>query len=251
MNALIVFSHPEPRSFNAALKDVAIGALESSGHQVEVADLYAEGFQPAEGPGHYPDRADPRVFSALGEQRHASRTGTLPAPVRREIDRLDRADLVILQFPLWWHGPPAMLKGWFDRVFVNGSLYTGSMRYDRGRFIGKRAIASVTTGAPEPAFGPGNRGGDMDRMLWPVHYSLHYLGFSVLPAFVSHGIQGHGYAYADDTAAARLRDDCKTEWQRRLERLDDAAPLRFPGWNDWDADGRLVAGSDAAARAAG
>lgn len=240
MHALIVLSHPEPKSFNAALKDVAMETLARGSHGVEVSDLYTDGFQPAEGPDHYPARAEPDRFSALGEQRHASRSGTLPADVRREIDRLDRADLVILQFPLWWHGPPAMLKGWFDRVFVNGDLYTSTMRYDRGRFTGKRAIVAVTTGAPEAAFGPCSRGGDIDRMLWPVHYSLHYLGFAVLPAFVAYGIQGHGYAYADDAAASRLRDDYKAMWRDNLTRLDEAVPLRFPGWSDWDPDGRAV-----------
>src|SRR6056297_3040885 len=53
---------------------------------------------------------------------------------------------VILQFPLWWHGPPAILKGWFDRTFPSGGVYTSRMRYDDGFFKGKQAVLSVTAG---------------------------------------------------------------------------------------------------------
>lgn len=47
---------------------------------------------------------------------------SLPAEVRREISRLEQADLVLFQFPIWWHAAPAMLKGWFDRLFENSGL---------------------------------------------------------------------------------------------------------------------------------
>ena len=230
MQTLIVHSHPEPRSFNAALKDVTLQTLQVLGHGVQVSDLYAEGFDPTEKAEHYAQRADPEVFAALAEQRHASKTDTLPADVRREIARLQQADLVVFQFPLWWHGPPAMLKGWLDRVFVSGGLYTSSMRYDRGYFRGKRALLSVTTGAPEEAFGPNGRGGDMERLLWPLHYSLHYMGFTVLPPFTAFGIQGHGYAYQDESLFRAHLEGTKTAWAERLAALDDAEPLAFPGW---------------------
>ena len=234
MHALIVYCHPEPNSFNATLKDVAVDTLWNLGHAVEISDLYAEGFDPIEGPRHYEDRNDPDYFSALAEQRHASKTDKLPADVRREITRLERADLVVFQFPLWWHAQPAMLKGWFDRVFVSGGLYTSTMRYDRGYFRGKQVICSVTTGAPEAAFGPHGRGGDIEQLLWPIQYSLYYMGFAVLPPFVAFGIQGHGYAYQEESRFKHQLDSYKAEWAQRLESLEQAEPLPFPGWNDWD-----------------
>ena len=197
MQTHIVHVHPEATSYNGALTRTAESTLRRAGHAVTVSDLYRTAFDPVERPEHYASRADAERFAALGEQRNAWATGTLPADVRAEIDRLERADLVILQFPLWWHGPPAMLKGWMDRVFVSGGLYTSKMRYDAGYFRGRRALVSVTTGAPQAAFGPGSRGGDFDTMLWSVHYSMHYMGFSVLPPFISYGVQGHGYSYED------------------------------------------------------
>ena len=193
MHALIVFAHPEPRSFNGRLRDVAVSTLTEAGHTVEVSDLYGEGFDPAERGAHYQPRTAPEAFSPLVEQRDAWRQGTLPADVQREIQRLERADLLILQFPIWWHGPPAMLKGWFDRVFVSGGLYTSRMRYDRGYFRGRRAVVSATIGAPPAVLVPGGRGGTLDALLWPVQYSLYYMGFSVLPASVASAMPGPGY----------------------------------------------------------
>ncbi|WP_421883001.1 NAD(P)H-dependent oxidoreductase [Pacificispira sp.] len=237
MRVHIVHAHPEPESFNGALTETARRSLEGQGHHVSISDLYAEGFDPVESGNHYADRTDPDYFAALAEQRHAGKRNTVPGQVQCEIDRLIAADLVIFQFPIWWHGPPAILKGWFDRVFLSGRLYTGSMRYDRGFFRGKRALTSVTTGAPAAAFGRNARGGDMDQILWPVHYSLHYMGFGVLPPFAAHGVQGHGYAYRDAAGAAALRTDHLRRWSDHLEGLDRLSPIRFPGWDDWNEDG--------------
>lgn len=242
MQVHIVHAHPEPRSFNAALTGRARDALSAQGHGVTVSDLYALGFDPVERGAHYPSRRDPEAFAALAEQRHAWSADALPGDVAREIAALEAADLVILQFPLWWHGTPAILKGWFDRVFLSGGLYTSRMRYDAGYFRGKRALLSVTSGAPEAAFGPGARGGDPAVMLWPVQYSLHYLGFDVLPAFWSFGVQGHGYGYEGQEAAEARLAGRLDDWAAHVADLDGVAPLPFPGWQDWDAEGRALAG---------
>jgi len=238
MHALIVHCHPEPASFNSALTEVAGTTLQQQGYSVEISDLYRDGFDPCERSEHYGNRENQSVFSALGEQRHAFRTSTLPEEVRREIARLERADLVVFQFPIWWHSHPAMLKGWFDRVFVNGGLYTSSMRYDRGYFRGRKALCSVTTGAPEAAFGRGARGGDIERILWSTHYSLHYMGFQVLPPFVAFGIQGHGFSYAGEDDVNRRLSSYRESWKDRLNTLGEGKPLAFRSWGDWDEDGR-------------
>lgn len=242
MRILIVHCHPDPHSFNAGLTTLAASTLRAHGHDVDISDLYAEGFDPVEGPAHYPLRARADAFSPLTEQRHASDTDRLPSDVQREIARLERAELVIFQFPLWWHAQPAMLKGWMDRVFVYGGLYTSRRRYDAGYFRGRRALCSVTTGGPAATFGQGGRGGNIDWLLWPVHYSLYYMGFDVLPPFLAHGIQGGGPTYQNsERFAAQLEDD-KARWAQRLTGLDEDRPLPFTGWNDWDEQGALKPG---------
>lgn len=237
MDVFVVHCHPEPKSFNSSMKDLTVSTFENSGHDVEVSDLYAEGFDPVEKGTHYTDRQDPEFFAALSEQRHAFKVGAIPEDVRREINRLERADLVVFQFPLWWHAQPAMLKGWFDRVFLSGGIYTSSMRYDRGYFRDKRALCCVTTGAPETSFGKGARGGDIEQLLWPLHYSLHYVGFGVLPPFIAFGVQGHGYSYQGEDA---FKDHLAREMARlesRIQGLEQDSLLTFPGWQDWNDDG--------------
>ncbi len=241
MRALVVLAHPEPRSFNGQMKDVAVATLEDQGHGVEVSDLYAIGFDPLEGPRHYQDRKEPARFSAQTEQRHAWETGALSADVRAEIDKLERADLVLLQFPMWWFSMPAMLKGWLDRVLVYGGLYTGKMRYDKGYFVGRRAMVSVTTGGPEPTFAHNGRNGDVDLLLWPINFSLHYMGYTVLPPFVAFGVEG-GLRYSDPDQVSDRLQGYKAALRARLEALERTEPLAFNGWADWDESGRLKPG---------
>ncbi|MER8440233.1 NAD(P)H-dependent oxidoreductase [Mesorhizobium sp. M1312] len=168
MHALIVHSHPEPASFNSALTEVAKDTLMGLGHSVKISDLYAERFDPVEKPEHYRNRKSTDFFATTNEQRHASETCTLPEDVVREIARLKRANLVVFQFPLWNHGVPAILKGWFDRVFVSGGIHTSGMRHDRGFFRGIPTICSVTTGAEATAFEPYSYAGDINGLMYPI-----------------------------------------------------------------------------------
>ncbi|EOM2811277.1 TPA: NAD(P)H-dependent oxidoreductase, partial [Serratia marcescens] len=114
MNVLIVLAHPEPHSFNAHLAEQARQAWLAQGHQVKTVDLYQEGFDPREGAGHYPSRKQADRFDAMQEQRHHWTTQALPAEIRRHIELLRWADTLVLQFPFWWFGAPAILKGWMD-----------------------------------------------------------------------------------------------------------------------------------------
>jgi NAD(P)H dehydrogenase (quinone) len=120
MHTHIVHAHPEPLSYNGALTRAAETQMKQQGGTVTTSDLYGAGFDPVEAGRHYSNRAEPERFVPLAEQRHAWRSDTVPEDIRTEIANLERAALVILQFPLWWHGPPAILKGWMDRVFMNG-----------------------------------------------------------------------------------------------------------------------------------
>ena len=137
MHAHFVLAHPEPQSFNAHLVRVGVDALTAEGWTTSVSDLYAAGFDPCERPEHYASRSDQGRFDVQAEQRPASASGSLPSAVSGELALLDRANLLVLQYPMWWHLPPAILKGWFDRVFAYGEGYTSKKRFEAGRFIGK------------------------------------------------------------------------------------------------------------------
>jgi len=241
MNVLIVLAHPERKSFNGSLADVALKQLVGEGHTVEIDDLYAERFDPVERAEHYPHKIeDAYYFYPLNEQRAHHEQNALSQDVQRELARLEWADLVIFQYPLWWHGQPAILKGWFDRVLVYGGRYTSRMRYDRGYYRGKQAMLSVTTGSPEKAFQPFGRAGNMVHWLWPMHASLYYIGFDVLAPQVSYGIQGGGIRYQEETDIIGHLGTCKEAWVSRLSHLESELPIPFTGWDDWDDDGVLL-----------
>ncbi|MEU2203753.1 NAD(P)H-dependent oxidoreductase [Microbacterium oleivorans] len=103
MSSLLVVAHPDPQSFTHHVADRLAAALPAG--EVEIADLTAEGF-------------DPRFTLA---DRHAyAVAGEYPADVAAEMARIDRADHLVLVFPVFWWSMPALLKGWIDRVFANG-----------------------------------------------------------------------------------------------------------------------------------
>ncbi|TVP43090.1 MAG: flavodoxin family protein [Halomonas sp.] len=240
MNVLIVLAHPERQSFNGGLVDVALQQLAETGCSVEVDDLYAEQFDPVERSERYPHPAvDAGYFYPLNEQRAHYEQHSLPLDVQRELARLEWADLVIFQFPLWWHAQPAILKGWFDRVMVYGGRYSSRMRYDHGYYRGKRALLSVSTGSPEQAFQPFGRAGNMVHWLWPMLSSLYYVGFDVLAPQVSYGIQGGGIRYQEESAITGHLERCKEAWFERLSSLSAELPIPFAGWDDWDEHGVL------------
>jgi NAD(P)H dehydrogenase (quinone) len=107
MHVLVVFCHPKRASFCGLVLERLTQGLVASGHSFEVADLHAEGFEP--------------VF--LESDFVQFEGGTLPASILAEQARVDRSDAIAFVAPIWWLGLPAMLKGWFDRVWSNGWAY--------------------------------------------------------------------------------------------------------------------------------
>jgi NAD(P)H dehydrogenase (quinone) len=238
MKSLIVLAHSEPLSYNAALVRAAQESLESSGHEVRVSDLYARGFAADEHPRHYPRRKDPTRFDATTEQQFSADANALPQDVQREIDDLMWADLLVLQFPLWWFGMPAILKGWMDRVFVYGKLYSSRRRLHTGVFSGKRAILSVTAGSSADACAHDGQEGDTRFHLWPVYYSLHYLGFTVLEPVIIFGVRG-GFTGEPARAQQRYLDEQLQAHRARFGAIDAIPAIPFNAAEDWDERRKL------------
>lgn len=244
MKAHIVLAHPEPKSFNAHLAALARQTLEKRGWAVSISDLYAMGFDPCEKAAHYENRLDYERFDAQSEQRHASNNGTIPSDVQEEIARLDQADLVILQYPMWWHLPPAILKGWFDRVFLYGEVYKSDYRFDKGRFLGKKAMLSSTVGTSPETYAYDGRSGDIGLLLWPVNFSLAYVGFSVLEPHIAYGVEA-GLRYSDPKAIEDRLQKIQAAYVSRLQDIESEAVIPFNGMGDWGANGRIKASAPA------
>ena len=101
----VILGHPHPGSFNHAIADKVVVTLHGLGHHVWLHDLYAEGFDPVLPYEEIPDSA------------------SLPDVIQQHCDEIAAADGIVVVHPNWWGQPPAMLKGWVDRVIRPGTAY--------------------------------------------------------------------------------------------------------------------------------
>ena len=131
MRVMVLFCHPVETSFHASLHADVVATLRAAGHEVDDCDLYAEGFNP--------------VMSReerLGYHEEPSNI----EPVRGYVERLRRAEALVLCFPVWTFGPPAMLKGFFDRVLMPGVAFDISdPAHVKPALTHIRRIAGITT----------------------------------------------------------------------------------------------------------
>ncbi|OLF53876.1 NAD(P)H-dependent oxidoreductase [Pseudomonas chlororaphis] len=226
MNVLIVHAHPEPQSFTAALRDQAVATLEAQGHTVQVSDLYAMGWNPVASAADFSSRDNPDYLVYALEQRLGVKSQSIAADILQELDKLLWADLLILNFPVFWFSTPAMLKGWIDRVLVSGVCYGGKRFYDQGGLAGKKALVTLTLGGREHMFGEGAIHGPLEDMLRPLlRGTLAYVGFEVLEPFV---------AWHVPYISAEAREEFLVAYRRRLGRLADEPAMTFPRLSQFD-----------------
>ncbi|HVJ33059.1 MAG TPA: NAD(P)H-dependent oxidoreductase [Terriglobia bacterium] len=234
MKVLLVFAHPESRSLNGALRDVAIAELTAQGHEIQVSDLYAEGWKSEIDRADFPMLAPEARLQPAAASQQAFASDALTADVKAEIEKLLWADLLILQFPLWWFSMPAILKGWVDRVYAYGFAYgvgehsdqRWGDRYGEGTLAGKRAMLIVTAGGWEAHYSPRGINGPIDDLLFPINHGiLYYPGYEVLPPFVAYRVDRLDAA-GFDTIAERLR--------ARMRSLATTAPIPYRRQNGGD-----------------
>lgn len=130
MRVLVVYAHPNPASYGAAVKDCVIAALAEAGHEVDLCDLYAEKFDPVlsqEERVGYLDEAENQKY------------------VAGYVKRLQAAEALVLVHPIWNFGLPAILKGYLDRVFLPGVSFKLVNGRVRGNLTHLRHVITVTT----------------------------------------------------------------------------------------------------------
>ena len=171
MRVLVVLAHPRPDSFNHALARELCAGLAEAGHEADLADLYAEGFRPEL------DAADFRIY----EQ------GATPPDIRAYQERASAAQAMAFVFPVWWFSPPAMVKGFVERVFFEGFAF----RFGRGgRVIGllkhERALVLNTGGASSAMVQLFGFAKPMDQTF--CEWTLKFCGIKEVRRVLFHGI---------------------------------------------------------------
>ncbi|MBO7679690.1 MAG: NAD(P)H-dependent oxidoreductase [Thermoguttaceae bacterium] len=132
MKVLVVLGHPNPgNSFNRAIAETVCAALRDMGHTALLRDLYAEGFDPT---------------LPFGEEKQAIEE--LPEELQKEIAEVRECDGIVIVHPNWWGTPPALLKGWIDRVFRAGFAYSFTADGVKPGFAEKIAQVFSTSNTP-------------------------------------------------------------------------------------------------------
>jgi NAD(P)H dehydrogenase (quinone) len=136
MNYLLIYAHPNPKSFNSSLKDEVVTHLKSQDKDVSVRDLYQLNFNPA----------------LSGNDFAEFLQGKIPADIQKEQESIRRADVLIFVYPVWWFNMPAVLKGYIDRVFSRGFAYDVVDGAIKGLLADKRVYIINTTGGEQEAY---------------------------------------------------------------------------------------------------
>ncbi|GAB3173766.1 NAD(P)H-dependent oxidoreductase [Telluribacter humicola] len=130
MKHLIIYAHPNEQSLNSYFKQQVVQALRQDGHEVQVRDLYQQGFDPVLS-----------MQDVLGQMQ-----GTVEDKVRQEQDLIRWADTLTFIYPIWWTGMPAIMKGYIDRVMSYGFAYRYDQGVQKGLLTGKSAVIINTHG---------------------------------------------------------------------------------------------------------
>jgi NAD(P)H dehydrogenase (quinone) len=163
MKHLVVLAHPRERSFTRSVASTYIAAVEALGHRVELRDLYTMGFNPV----GTPDEAFTRPV------------GEPPPEIRVEMDHLLAADIVTFVSPVWWISPPAILKGWLDRVLRGGGFAYGyGPNGPRGALVGKKGLVFTSSGSTQKEF-VDSRKLDAIRVMWGAG-TVEFCGMQLL-----------------------------------------------------------------------
>jgi NAD(P)H dehydrogenase (quinone) len=174
-NVLVVTSHPSLNSFNFAMSAQAIKTFEGFGCSVDITDLYQTKFAPLLSYDDFPMSEKEENLNLLKQQER----NDFSQDIITEQEKLLKADLIVLQFPIWWGSYPAMLKGWIERVFTYGFAYGSTFN-----LANKSVLLSVTTGGAsdetEEAY-------YITKLQTISEEVFGYMKMNILPPYICHG----------------------------------------------------------------
>lgn len=217
MKIFIVYWHAEEKSFNYAMFQTAVQTLQNCGHEVKISDLNRMNFDPVLSRKSFKTVKDAAVFNPVQEAYYAAKNNGFSDVISAEMEKIEWSELVIFQFPLWWFGMPAMVKGYIEQVFAPGRFFDSDHVYGKGFMHGHKAMLSITTGATADAYIKDGFNGDINVILRPVQRGIfEFCGFSVLrPQIV----------YAPTHIMQKQRENELEKYARRLSNISGEAPV--------------------------
>lgn len=190
-HTLFVCTHATPGTRGGSLVKTLSAQWDQQGISHEMTDLTAIGFNPVAGPNDFSVRPNGH-FNYREEQKKAAATRGFADDIALEQKKLEHAEMLVLCFPMWVFGMPAIMKGWIERVFARGVTYGKGMEYETGGMAGKVAGAIITAAGAEEDYLPGGKHEPMENILRTVvDLPLSYMGFSVKSAKVICNVESY------------------------------------------------------------
>lgn len=217
MKIFIVYWHAEEKSFNYAMLQTALKTLKECGNEVKISDLNSMKFDPVLSRKSFKTVKNPAVFNPVQEALYAARNNGFADFISEEMAKIEWCELLIFQFPLWWFGMPAILKGYIEQVFAPGRFFDADHMYEKGFLHGRKAMLSLTTGATADAYIKDGFNGDINAILRPIQRGiLEFCGFAVLrPQIV----------YAPTHIMQTQRENELAKYARRLVNISGEEPI--------------------------
>lgn len=194
LKVFVVYSHQEPQSFCAALKDTVIQTLKEEGHKVQVTDLYASLMFNRIDKTDFVDLADPLYFRPQVEQANANKNRSNWArELQAEYDKADWADLFIFIYPYYLSYWPGIQQAWSERVFSYGFAFGPGGDHLKG----KKGMLIYTTGGGKQWIEK------QEKIMWfLIHDRMKFWGMTNLEPFGA-----YSPAYIDDAARKKILED--------------------------------------------
>jgi NAD(P)H dehydrogenase (quinone) len=210
---LLVSAHDDPKSFVAALQNSALSVLERTTNKVVVSDLYAQSFNPVASALDFTTSSGTHANYMFEQQRAVNIGNGFSPDLVSEMQKVKEADFIIIHFPLWWGGAPAILKGWFERVLAMGFAWDSDNRYSKGLMKGKKILLAVSVGDPEVYYSAEgmHRATVAQHLYGLTHGTLAFCGFDVMQPYIIH----------NTTAASKEELESKVDvYRAMLESID-------------------------------
>mmetsp|Transcript_68710 Transcript_68710/g.80091 ORF Transcript_68710/g.80091 Transcript_68710/m.80091 type:complete len:225 (+) Transcript_68710:43-717(+) len=215
---LVVYAHPEAKSFCGGMKDTIVNTLKAKGYHVKESDLYKLKYDPVLDKPTFKELSNPDYFNAVMEFKNASAKRLLNDQVTAETEKVVWADYIILVFPFWWGSCPAMMKGWLEKTLICGVGWDFGKIFDKALLRGKKAWVVTSTSVAEKDYRPeGTAGMSVEDRLHHITWgTLKFCGLEVLPTFV---------AYSVVMSEEQYRKDILADLEKKVKEIEHTKPI--------------------------
>jgi len=222
--ALVLFAHPNLKSYCGAFRDLTIKKLKEKNYTVLQSDLYQMKFNPVLHFGDVKTEKPQQDIHVTEELKKSFEMHSLEPDVQAELEKVFAANYLFFIAPMWYGSFPAILKGWLERVLVRGAVSDLPDNIFKGGYLkGKKCIIVTTTGHPLEYYahsGPKAGGQTLQENYWHIiEQGFAFCGMETLPIFASYGL---------DTLNEKQGKEYLAQYEKMLDNLESIQPIHCP-----------------------